>query len=181
MFPVSFSFLFLALHLRLSCSRSQSALAQRVSFCAFTISAACFLLTLICSSISPCVFLDYFVRLLCFAAILPALLFDLLPLLCVLSRTVLSSQGESCRVSDLISAQSPSCRQPVVRLPPGAALRTVLPSVEVAARHSGRDRTSSRSSQVCYCDLVFLFVFFCSAYAYLASEQQFLEIKDSLF
>ncbi|KAF4098093.1 hypothetical protein G5714_022101 [Onychostoma macrolepis] len=30
---------------------------------------------------------------------------------------VLSSQVESCRVSDLISAQSPSCLRPVVRLP----------------------------------------------------------------
>ncbi len=51
--------------------------------------------------------------------------------------------------------------RPVVRLPPGTALRTVLPSVEVAARHSGRDRTSSRSSQVCYCVPVFP----CSVYA----------------
>ncbi len=58
----------------------------------------CFLLTLICSSISPCVFLDYFVRLLCFAAILPALLLFYCQNSVFLSKTVLSSLVESCRV-----------------------------------------------------------------------------------
>ncbi len=83
--------------------------------------------------------------------------FALLLLLCFCQEQ--SCLVESCRVSDLIPAQSPSCWRPVVRLPPGVVLWTVLPSVEVAARHSGRDRTPSRSSQVCFYVPVFLNVF----------------------
>ncbi len=82
----------------------------------------------LCVTISLCVLLDFFVRLLYYTAILTALfLMTTATLLCLIKYCpVLSSQVESCRVSDLFSAQSPSCLRPVVRLPPGAALRTVL-------------------------------------------------------
>ncbi len=82
----------------------------------------------LCVTISLSVLLEYFVRLLYYTAILTALfLTTTATLLCLIKYCpVLSSQVESCRVSDLFSAQSPSCLRPVVRLPPGAALRTVL-------------------------------------------------------
>ncbi len=60
-----------------------------------------------------------------------------------MSSQVLSSQVEPCRVFYQISAKSPSCLLPAVRSPPGAALRTVQPSVMVATRLSGRDCNSS--------------------------------------
>ncbi len=73
----------------------------------------------LCVTISLCVLLDFFVRLLYYTAILTALfLMTTATLLCLIKYCpVLSSQVESCRVSDLFSAQSPSCLRPMVRLP----------------------------------------------------------------
>ncbi len=141
---------------------------------AFSISAradwdgTCFLFTLIGSSISTCVLLDYFVRLLCFAAILPAL-FDLLPELCVFCLGLFLSSPVECLTLSLHSLPVVGCLWSVcLRAQPSGLyclLWKLLLATPAWTTHPLAQVKSATGFQFCFC----FFSQFCECLFWLAN------------